>query len=70
MQGHVIEDGKEISSSYYRMYDSPDPTSPKVQDCIYMYDQNSTTAGRRPEWIQQPFGPLIFSFPAFFYVYF
>jgi hypothetical protein len=70
MQGHVIEDGKEISKSYSRIYDSPHPTSSTVKDIIYMYDQNSSTAGCCPEWVQQPFGPLIFSFPAFFHVYF
>jgi hypothetical protein len=55
-QGHVIEEGEEISSIYNRQYDSSNPTIGAVKDRIYQYDQNQTDAGPRPQWALAPFG--------------
>jgi len=59
-QGHVIEEGEELSSEYQRRFTTPDSLNLSDQrvfkDSIYMYDPGFGTAGQRPRWILGSYG--------------
>jgi hypothetical protein len=59
-QGHVFEEGEEVSRVYERLYDSPNPVMSQVKDRIYMYDQSHSTAGNCPQWVLGPFGQHLY----------